>query len=157
MAGAKALGKTKAGCVGCGACYMMITTINELQERAFLLTPRAVRIDYSTGPGPIIITLSGQLDSTTASSLQVALQGLCADGHRCFILACAELNYLSSAGLRVLMSVRKALAKDRDDGGIHLAEARAHVRDVFQISGLDGIFPMHTTLEAARSAAGGVS
>lgn len=123
----------------------------------FSQNPPAVRIDYSTGPGPVIITLSGQLDSTTATSLQVALQGLCADGHRCFILACAELNYLSSAGLRVLMGVRKALAKERNDGGIHLAEARAHVRDVFQISGLDGIFPMHATLDAARSAAGGTT
>jgi len=133
-----------------------ITAINKLQQWGFLPKPRAVRIDYSTGPGPIIITLRGQLDSTTASSLQVALQGLCADGHRCFILACAELNYLSSAGLRVLMAVRKALAKERHDGGIHLAEARAHVRDVFQISGLDGIFPLHATLAEARSAVGGV-
>lgn len=115
-----------------------------------------MRIDYSPGSGPVIITLNGQLDSTTATSLQETLQGLCGEGHRCFILACADLNYLSSAGLRVLLGVRKTLAPHRNDGGIHLAEARAHVRDVFQISGLDGVFPLHATLDAARSAAGGL-
>ncbi|MDF3058228.1 MAG: anti-sigma factor antagonist [Rariglobus sp.] len=114
-----------------------------------------VMIECISDSGPVVLSLKGRLDSTTSELLETQLRTLYAEGHRCFILACAELNYLNSAGLRVLMAVRKTLAQHTPSGGIHLAEARSHVRDVVQLSGLDGLFPLHASLAEARAAAGG--
>jgi anti-anti-sigma factor len=111
-----------------------------------------IEVIADPAPGPVVLNLNGRLDPTTTALLDTRLRALCAEGRSCFILGCTDLIYLSSAGLKILLGVRKLLVQRTPPGSIHLAEAKPHVVDVFQLSGLDTCFPLHPTLAAARAA-----
>lgn len=116
-----------------------------------------MNIDVVSPSAPVILSLNGRLDSTTSALLDARLRAFCADGHARIILACEELHYISSAGLRVLMAARKALEQRHGSGiaGIHLAAAKAHVLDIFRLSGLDALFVAHDSVaEAVASGTG---
>jgi anti-sigma B factor antagonist len=116
-----------------------------------------VNIEVISEPGrdPVVLRLNGRLDPTTTALLDRRLRALCTEGRSCFILGCAELAYLSSAGLKTLLSVRKLLAQLSPAGGIHLAAPKPHVLDVLQLSGLDACFPVHASIPAALAATAG--
>jgi anti-anti-sigma factor len=57
------------------------------------------------------------------------------------------IEYLSSAGVRVLISTQKAL-KPRG-GSLALAQPSARVKDVLQLAGVDVLFPTYDTTVAA--------
>ena len=116
-----------------------------------------IQVISEPGPGPAVLHLSGRLDPTTTALLDQRLRALYAEGRSCFILGCAELTYLSSAGLKVLLAVRKLLAQRSPAGAIHFAAPKPHVLDVLQISGLDTCFPVPASLPAALAATAGVS
>jgi anti-sigma B factor antagonist len=86
----------------------------------------------STGEGKIV--LSGRLDAAQARKAQEFLDGVDAPRE----LDCAELEYISSAGLGVLLRTQKrVMAKG---GGLKLVNVSNHIRDVFRYSGFDKIF-----------------
>ena len=113
-----------------------------------------MNIEVASEPGqdPVVLHLRGRLDPTTTALLDQRLRALCAEGRSRFILGCAELSYLSSAGLKVLLAVRKLLAQRTPPGTIHFATPKPHVLDVLQLSGLDTCFPVHASLPAALAA-----
>jgi len=113
-----------------------------------------VNIEVVSAPGqdPVVLHLRGRLDPTTTALLDQRLRALCAEGRSCFILGSTELAYLSSAGLKILLAVRKLLAQRTPPGSIHFAAPKPHVLDVLQLSGLDTCFPVHATLPAALAA-----
>ncbi len=113
-----------------------------------------IEVISAPGSGPVVLHLNGRLDPTTTALLDQRLRALYAEGRSCFVLGCAELIYLSSAGLKVLLAVRKLLAQRSPSGSIHLAAPKPHVLDVLQLSGLDTCFPIHASLPAALAAAG---
>ena len=53
-------------------------------------------------------------------------------------LECTRLEYISSAGLGVLLKTQKRLLKD--GGRLRLVGASRHLCDIFQFSGLDRVF-----------------
>jgi len=50
----------------------------------------------------------------------------------------ARLDYISSAGLGILLAAQKALTEKGD--GLVLIHLQSHIRDIFQMSGFDQIF-----------------
>lgn len=50
----------------------------------------------------------------------------------------AQLDYISSAGLSVLLETQRRL--DRDGHALHLEEMRPPIRNVFAIAGFDAVF-----------------
>ncbi len=90
-----------------------------------------------TGTG-LVLHLEGRLDTSTAPELQKAidgeLEGLDQDRLR---IDMKRLEYVSSAGLRVLLAATK---KMRAKGGDLIVEnPNADIRDVFKITGFDAI------------------
>ena len=79
------------------------------------------------------LAVAGRLDAAQAPRMQAALDGL-AGATR---LDCARLEYLSSAGLGVLLKAQKRLG---GAGGLTLVNVNAHILDVFRYSGFDRIF-----------------
>lgn len=79
------------------------------------------------------LVLAGRLDAAQAPKMQAALDALTA-GVR---LDCAKLEYVSSAGLGVLLKTQKRLGAA---GGLTLVNVNAHILDVFRYSGFDQIF-----------------
>src|SRR5262245_20211071 len=59
--------------------------------------------------GIILLGLKGRLDATTSPQLQEKLLAALAGGEKHFAIDCAKLEYISSAGLRVLLLVTKQL------------------------------------------------
>jgi anti-anti-sigma factor len=101
--------------------------------------------------GYALCTLQGRLDSNTAADFegQLLRDGALHTGVP-LVLDCSGLEYVSSAGLRViLLLVRKAAPL-----GVALGFAglRSNVRSVLEISGMLGMLKTHESVEAAAAA-----
>jgi anti-anti-sigma factor len=88
-----------------------------------------------------VVTVKGRVDSATTPELEKTLQVLL-DGHRNYIVVeLAEVEYMSSAGLRALVSTLKAAKKG--GGDMVIARPSARVREVIDLAGLSSVFTMH--------------
>ena len=83
-----------------------------------------------------VLTLSGRLDTTTAPKLQEALIPEF-DAAKTVTLDFAELAYISSAGLRILLMGEKA-AKLKTGKQV-LVNVPAEIMEVFEMTGFSGI------------------
>lgn len=84
--------------------------------------------------GEGVVVISGRLDAAQSPNAQLFLdkvEGL-------VTLDCRRLEYISSAGLGVLLKTQKRLLAS--NGKLRIAGVTRHVRDVFEYSGFDRIF-----------------
>ncbi len=84
--------------------------------------------------GEGVVVIAGRLDaaqSPVAQSFLDKVQGP-------ITLDCSGLEYISSAGLGVLLKTQKRLMAA--NGKMRLAGVKGHLRDIFQYSGFDRIF-----------------
>lgn len=96
-----------------------------------------------------LVTVSGRLDSTSASALEAVLPAR-VQAHDRVALDMSNVAYVSSAGLRVLLIGAKAA---RAAGHrLALAGLSEPVREVFEISGFTALFTIAPDLDAALSA-----
>jgi anti-sigma B factor antagonist len=58
-----------------------------------------------------------------------------------------DLDYISSAGLRVILKATKAIK--REDGRIMLCSMQDYVKEVFEIAGFDSFLPIVATMDDA--------
>jgi anti-anti-sigma factor len=86
----------------------------------------------------LVISLAGRLDTITSQEAEAAIQAFVSEGRRKIILVAADLVYVSSAGLRILIAAKKRLIQE--GGDIRLAAMRPQVRSIFAIAGFDRIF-----------------
>jgi anti-sigma B factor antagonist len=96
-----------------------------------------------------VVSLKGRLDINTHGQLETELNAFAAKGQTKVLVDVKELDYISSAGLRVLLSGAKQFKKI--NGTIALASLAPTVRQVFEISGFAAIFPLYATREEALS------
>lgn len=80
------------------------------------------------------VVVSGRLDAAHAPRAQEFLDGVKGG----CVLDMAGLEYISSAGLGVLLSTHKRLMAARD--GLELVNVNPHICDIFRYSGFDKIF-----------------
>ena len=80
----------------------------------------------------LVIALEGRLDTTTAPELEAELNQSM-PGAESLTLDFGKLEYISSAGLRVLLSAHKAMAKK---GGMKVINANEIVKEVFEVTGM---------------------
>ena len=83
----------------------------------------------------ITLELAGRLDTTTAPQLEAELQS-CMDTAEALTLDFAKLDYISSAGLRVLLAAQKVMGKK---GGMKLHNVCPEIMEVFEITGFADI------------------
>lgn len=83
----------------------------------------------------LTLALQGRLDTTTAPQLEETLLSSL-DGVAELILDFADLQYISSAGLRVILSAQKAMNKQ---GRMKLCHVNSTVMEVFEITGFADI------------------
>jgi len=97
-----------------------------------------------------VVTVGGRVDSAAAPDLEKTLQGLVENRRNQLVIELADVEYMSSAGLRALVSALKAAKKG--GGDLIIARPSARVREVIDLAGLTSIFTMHDdTLEAVGS------
>lgn len=97
-----------------------------------------------------VISLSGRLDASSANELEQKLNSLIDAGEIKQVLNLAQLEYISSSGLRVFLA---ALKKTRNlQGDVKLACLKPFVKEVFDITGFVQFFSISDTEEAAVNA-----
>ena len=97
----------------------------------------------------IVLEVTGRIDSVTAESFDKTMTGLLDEMPRSLVLDFANVEFLSSAGIRVLMlAARRTRAS-----GIRLAlcSLRGNINQIFVISGIVPIFSIHADRAAALS------
>jgi len=90
-----------------------------------------------------IVAFVGSLDSKTSPQAQQALDGILAGGGQKLLIDFSALDYISSAGLRVLLVAAKRLSGA--GSALRLFGLNESVREVFQISGFSRIFAVFAT------------
>ena len=83
----------------------------------------------------LTVALEGRLDSTSAPELEAALQKVLPGIEELFF-DCEKLDYISSAGLRVLLSAHKALINKK---GLVIRNANELILEVFDVTGFSDI------------------
>lgn len=86
-------------------------------------------IEKNLNGAELILTLNGRMDTTTAPQLEVELKESLA-GVEHLVLDFSDLEYLSSAGLRVLLAAQKKMNKQGDMVVRNVNETIAEVFDV---------------------------
>jgi anti-anti-sigma factor len=98
-----------------------------------------------------ILQVSGRLDASTVSILERALLRAMSLGGAVIVLDMSEVTYISSSGLRVLLTVRRQV---RERGGdILLSSLSPNVKDVLDMVGFTALFSISGTLDEAKETA----
>ena len=93
-----------------------------------------------------IIELGGRLDASQAGECEKRLLPL-ADAGLKMVIDCRQLEYISSAGLRILLLLLKRL--QAHSGSLVLCNLGRFVGEVFEISGFTRLFSICSSLEEA--------
>ena len=120
---------------------------NVVSLAKLLVGGRSMDITTRTQNGITLVVFAGSLDSNTSPKAQQALDGMLAAGARKMVVDCTALDYISSAGLRVLLGTTK---RRRGGGGgagsaLRLFGLNDTVREVFDISGFSTILAVFAT------------
>lgn len=91
-------------------------------------------INKETDGSKLLVKVEGRLDTTTAPELENELKAL--DGVTELVLDFADLQYISSAGLRVLLSAQKVMSKQ---GSMKLTNVSETVMEIFDVTGFSDI------------------
>ena len=83
------------------------------------------------------IKLVGRLDTTTAPELETALKEVLEASTKNLQIDLEQLDYISSAGLRVLVKAHKAM---KDRGGVRISHCNSLVTEVFKLTGFLNVF-----------------
>nr|WP_242469626.1 STAS domain-containing protein [Rhabdochromatium marinum] len=87
------------------------------------------------------------MDTTTAPEVGRELSTRIEAGANRVVFNFQNTDYLSSAGLRVMMVAAKATAKN--GGGVALCGANTHVKQVVELCGMESLFKMAGNLDKA--------
>ncbi|MFH1152775.1 MAG: STAS domain-containing protein [Pseudomonadota bacterium] len=109
-----------------------------------------MEIGRETRNGIQILTVSGRLDSNTSEKFENELYTAVNNGTTHLIVDMEALDYISSAGLRVILKATKDLKQKQ--GGIVLCSLQDYVREVFEIAGFDSYLNIESTREKALAA-----
>ncbi|HZQ85642.1 MAG TPA: STAS domain-containing protein [Acidimicrobiales bacterium] len=107
-------------------------------------------VEVAERDGWAVVAISGQVDLATAPALKERMLALVTDGHDHLICDLTSTEFLDSTALGALVSVLKRL---RVKGGkMRLVCTSPSILKVFDITGLDRVFPIHASLEEATAA-----
>ena len=90
-----------------------------------------------------VLAFEGRLDTGTSPDAQQQLTRLIEEGETKILVNLEKVDYISSAGLRVLLVVAKQLKTT--DGELRICSLNEVVKEVFDISGFDMILPISTS------------
>lgn len=107
-------------------CYFQ----EELMESLTINVKNLKRVD--------LVEVKGRVDSSNASQLDNTFKGLAEQGRHNLVVDLSEVNYMSSAGIRALVS---ALRENRKhNGDVYLAQLSTRVEEVLTLAGLETLF-----------------
>ncbi len=82
--------------------------------------------------------LIGRLDTAVSQEVATALQPVIEQANKTIVLDCKELSYISSSGLRIFLTIRKAAAGK--GGKVIVRDINNEIRQVFMMTGFLNLF-----------------
>jgi len=90
-----------------------------------------------------LVEVIGRVDSLNADELGTSLSNAIDEGNTNIVLDLSQVSYMSSAGLRELVSAFKKVR--RVSGDLRIAQPSTRVQEVLEMAGLDTIFQIFPT------------
>lgn len=97
----------------------------------------------------VVVSLTGRMDAYSTPGFEKKLSDLIAEGEKNFIIDLGELDYISSTGLRIILTKARKLREKQ--GKLILAALKDMVKEVFESSGFSAIIPIYESVEAAMN------
>jgi anti-sigma B factor antagonist len=94
-----------------------------------------------------VLRVEGRIDALTSPQLEATLLGIIQRGERSIVIDLAEVDYISSAGLRVLLIGAKQMRVS--EGSICLASLQIGVKDVLASTGFMNLFRIFKSGQSA--------
>ncbi|MCR5358025.1 MAG: STAS domain-containing protein [Lachnospiraceae bacterium] len=117
--------------------YWTLTVARRRGSRVINTESRGSTVEKKTGNGFLYLSLTGRIDTITAPEMLRAYEETAAEGPiEKITIDCKELEYISSAGLRVLLIMVKAL---KDKNGMILKNVSDQVLDILETTGFNDL------------------
>ncbi|QGY43171.1 anti-sigma factor antagonist [Maribellus comscasis] len=95
----------------------------------------------------LILYIEGRIDTTNYKDIETAIEEAIEPGNSKLILDCEKLNYISSSGLRIFLTLQKKMMEKQAE--LVLCKMQPMIKEIFDISGFSNIFKIKTTEEEA--------
>lgn len=106
-----------------------------------------MEITSEKGENCVIVSVKGKVDAVTSPAFEKSLSDLIEKGELTLLLNLSTLEYISSAGLRSILTTAKQLKTK--GGKLLFFGLQGPVKEVFKISGFVSIFKIFETAEEA--------
>ena len=108
-----------------------------------------MKIEGERNGDVLVYSMEGRLDAQTYQEAEKRMRVWLDEGEKLFLGDLTGLDYISSAGLRVLLMITKELGKR--GGKMGLCGLKDPVREVFDMAGISDIIPISSSREEALS------
>ncbi len=110
---------------------------------------KAMNIEEKKSGNVILLKLSGRIDAFTSERLEEEISSIINAGKLQFVINFGDVNYISSAGLRVFLGTHKRLNENK--GEMKFTGVSDEILKVFQLVGFDKIFEIYSSENEALS------
>jgi len=107
-----------------------------------------IDIDVSRLNHVTLVEVNGRIDGITAPQLGIVLKEQLARDQRQLVIDLSGVEYMSSAGLRELVTALK-VARQQDGGDLRVARPIERVREIMELAGLHQIVRIYATPDEA--------
>jgi anti-sigma B factor antagonist len=90
-----------------------------------------------------LVTVQGRVDSSTAPELEKVLLGLIQSGQKNIVVNMKDTEFISSAGLKALLSALMKVRKMIPSGDVVISEIQPELRESFDLVGFDRLFTFY--------------
>jgi anti-sigma B factor antagonist len=105
-----------------------------------------MEIHHKIENGVLIIKIDGRLDAATSPSADETIKKTMIEDSNKLLFDLSDLEYLSSGGLRVILSAAKEIRRRK--GKVALCCLNHYVDEIFEVSGFKSMIPIKDTVEA---------
>ena len=105
-----------------------------------------MEINHKEENGIVFIAIKGRLDADSSPEAEKIVKDVLDSPANRILFDLRDLEYLSSAGLRILLSAAKEMR--RRDGKIVLCDLNEFVKEIFEVSGFQSLIPITDSVES---------
>ncbi len=106
-----------------------------------------MEVNFRKEEKALVVSVTGRMDAVSAPDFDKQVEKEIDKGETYFVLDLSGLDYISSAGLRSMLTLAKKLKSK--EGGLVLCGLQEMVTEVFEVSGFTTIFEIFGSLKEA--------
>lgn len=107
-----------------------------------------MNITTQTTDAGVLVSVEGRIDTTNYNEFEAAMNEVFSQEVTQICLDCSGLNYISSSGLRIFLTVQKKMMAV--GGKFKLFAMQPAIKEIFDISGFSSIFSIYPDLDSAK-------